>query len=325
MKSRDISLIEKWVHRWGCSVSEAVLDSHFHYFLTPNIEGFIGYRAESGNAVVIGDPICPIEDMPCLTRDFHCYCQEKKMNIIYMIASESFAKWLIQQRHCNVMVEIGEELIFDPQYDPREGPHGSKLRNTVNHAHHLGLTVNEYLSHDVNLEHAIQQAGIEWLQGRRGPQIHLTDLDFFDIRTGKRWFYVKNATHMMGIALISKIEARQGWLLKSLIAVPGAPRGTSELLMTKVLDTLRGEDCHFLTYGIVPAKDLGEITGLGKCSTWLLKNGYKMVKWIFKLDQRQIYWQKFHPRAERNYLLFSQPYIDFQGVRSIFKSLKINL
>lgn len=325
MNSKDTSLIEKWVHRWGSSVSETVLESHFQYFLIPNVEGFIGYHLESGYAVVVGDPVCPIEDMPRITHAFQCYCKEKKINIIYMVASESFAKWLMQQRECKVMVEVGEELIFDPQYDYREGPQASKLRNKIKHCHGLGITVNEYLSHDAKLERAIQQAGNEWLQGRRGPQIYLADLNFFNNRLDKRWFYIQNGTQILGMALLSKIEARKGWLLKFFIVVPGAPRGTSELLMAKVLDTLRDEYCHFMTYGLVPAKDLGEIIGLGKFSSWFIKNLYKMILWFFNLNQRKIFWEKFHPKGERIYLLFSQPYIGFKGIRAIFKSLKTSL
>ena len=61
----------------------------------------------------------------------------------------------------------------------------------------------------------------------------------------------------MGIALLSKLESQCGWFLKYLISIPEAPRGTSELMMMSILEILRNENCRFLTYGMVPAKQSG--------------------------------------------------------------------
>lgn len=316
--------IEKWVHRWGCSISEAVLDPACQFFHVPNIDGLIGYRLESNCAVIYGDPICAPNDMPLLAEAFHLYCQERKRNIIYVSASEGFAKWAIDHL-CSIMIEVGEEVIFDPQVNCQEGPKGSRLRNKISHAHMLGLSVAEYLTYDTKLEQAIQQIGAAWLQAREGPQIYLGHLNFFENRMDKRWFYIKQGEHILGIALLSRLEARAGWLLKFLISVPNSPRGTSELLMTSVLEILRSENCHFLTYGMVPADQLGKIAGLGKFSSWLAQCAFNAAKWIFKLDQRRIYWQKFHPKTEPSYIVFCEPRIRLQEIRALMKSLKIDL
>lgn len=323
--SDDEKLVEKWVHQWGYAASEAIFDLDCKFFFSPDIKGLIAYRIKLGCAVVFGDPICSVEEKPLLAEAFQRYCEERNLNIIYIIASEQFAKWAIAHL-CKVMIEVGEELIFNPQRNPLEETNGKKkLRNKVSHARGLGLRVSEYLGHDTDLECSIQQVGVKWLQGRKGAQIYIGNLNFFDYKTDRRWFYVKEGEQVIGMALLCKLEAKQGWLIKFLLTVPEAPRGTSELLMTTILDTLHHEDCHFLTYGIVPAERLGEIIGLGKVSSWLCRIFFNSVKWIFNLEQRKIYWRQFLPEEERSYVLFAKPHVGIKEIQALMKSLRIDL
>lgn len=319
------STIENLIHRWGNSASEATLEFDCHYFSLPQIDGCIGYHVAAECAIVFGDPICSWEDVPELTTAFHHFCQEKGWNIIYVIASEKFSKWCIQEKFCNIQIEVGEELVFNPENDLTLGPPGNKFRNQLNHTSRHGLQVKEYLAYDEELEHAMQQVGQAWLKGRVGPQIYLGNLDFFSNRIGKRWFYVQDNEKITAMAMLSRLEAYQGWLLKYCPTIPYALRGTSEVLMLSILETLRNEDCHYLTYGMVPKEHLGEILGLGKISTWIAKHVFLIISRIFHLEQRKLYWYKFHPQALRSFVLLNQPHIGFREIRALTKAFKIKL
>lgn len=312
------------VHRWGCSISEAILDSSSHYFYIPEIEGFIGYCISHQCAIVLGDPVCPEEKKPLLAQAFYTYCKNIDLSVIYFISSEKFSQWAIQNI-CKILIEVGEEAIFDPFSDPTIGPKAAKLRNTIHHAQHLGLTVEEYLSPDAELEKSILKVGEAWVKARRGPQIYLGDLNFFENRHNHRWFYLQDASkNIIGMSLLSRLDAYQGWLLKFLIIKPEAPRGASELLMISILETLRKEDCHYLTYGMIPADYLGEIIGLNTFSKNFAKMIFKIAKWMFNLGQRKIYWKKFHPHSEKAYILFSNPKISIKELLAISKAMKID-
>jgi lysylphosphatidylglycerol synthetase-like protein (DUF2156 family) len=320
----EVNSLKKIVHRWGNATSEILLETPHSIFSTPGIEGIIGYRLQSDFAITFGDPVCPPEDASKLATAFHKHCQEKNLNIIYLITSEKFAKWAIQNQ-CRMMIEVAEELIFDPQHDPTIGSKASKLRNYLKHASHLGLQVHEYLTSDEHLEHSIEQVGKKWLKGRRGPQMHLGNLNFFEDRMDKRWFYVQQDKRILGMALLSKLDHQKGWFLKYLISIPEAPRGTSELLMVSIMEILRNENCRFLTYGVVPIQNLGEIVGLSKFPAFMARFGYKLTKWIFHLDQRKRFWQKFHPKTERSFALFSKQGIGIKEIRALIKALIIDI
>lgn len=318
------SLIERWVHQWGGAASEAILDSDCSIFRLPEIDGFIGYREELGCAIVYGDPVCGENNRAQLAIAFHQFCQTKNLNIIYLIASKSFAHWALNH-HSNAIIEVGEELIFDPAIDSTSGHRGYRLRNKANHLHHLGFEAYEYLSEDPQLEQAIQEVGNEWQRARQGPQIYLGHLNFFKNRDDKRWFYVKNKDKVIATALLSRLEKRHGWLLKFLVVAPQSPRGTSETLMLFILQTLKKENCPFITYGMVPADRLGEVIGLDKFSAWLGRIVFKLALWFFRLHQRKAYWQKFHPISEPAYLVFSNPNLNLSQIRALMRALKIEI
>lgn len=312
-------LMTEWLHRWGGANSEAAFDLKFQFFHIPAVDGFIGYGIKSGYAVVFGDPVCSVTQQSILALAFQQHCRELGVSYMYVTASAEFAEWAMQNV-CAAMLEIGDQVVFNPMKDPIEGAVNAKLRNKIHHAQSQGLKVDEYISNDLKMEEAIYQVGVSWLKSRRGPQLHLGKLNFFDDRIGKRWFYVQQGDHLIGMALLSSLEAYQGWLLKFLIVAPEAPRGTSEFLMVSILEKLREEDCHFLTYGTVPGEQLGAMVGLSKLSSCLIKNFYKTTQWIFKLKNRRKYWDQFHPESRPSYLLFSGSSVGLKEARSLLKT-----
>lgn len=317
------ALIEKCLVRWGDFPAETLRDPSYQFFHVPHVDGVIGFKEELGCAASFGDPICSKKDAPVLAQAFHDYCSNKGLNVTYLISSEEFSKWAINHL-CKVMIEVGQELTFDPQCDPLEGPR-NKLRNKVNHAYHIGLSVVEYTGNDPEMEKAIQAVATQWLNSRSGPQIYLADVNFFEDRKNRRWFYIKDEPgKIFGVAMLTRLQRREGWYLKFLITVPEAARGTSECLMVAVLEALRKENCRLLTYGMVPSESLGELVGIGKCSTWLVKQVFKWAKRIFSLENRKAYWGQFLPKPEPSYILFEKPRLGLKEVRVVLRSLKVD-
>lgn len=314
--------IAEFIRRWGGSASIALLDPSFEIFTAPGIEGIIGYRKQSRCAVVFGDPLCDPTNMPVLAKSFHNYCEEKGWSIVYVTASEKFAKWAMKNT-CHSLVEAGEELILDPHINPRSGTKGRALRNKVNNSLRAGIEVSEFTSRDKLLQTAIEQVGVAWLAGRKGPQIYLAKVDLFAERTGKRWFYAKHGNDIVGVALLNHVESRQGWSLHLLMTTPDAPLGTSEQLVLSVINALREEGCGFLTFGIVQKEELGQIEGVGLFAQGLARSFFKVAKRVFHLDTRRRFWRKFQPQNEKSYLVFSDRGIGVRNVLSVMRALNV--
>lgn len=322
--SREI-IIER-VHQWGSSVVESILDPNCNIFSVPEVKGLIGYHTNRGCAVVFGDPVCALEERDDLVQAFHNFCEKQRKNVVYLVASEEFARW-IQEKQSVALITFGEELYLDPQCDPkaRTGKNGISLRGKLRHAEKSGVTVQEYHGTAPDLEHKIQDVASQWLQHRHGPQIYISRVRLFDERFGKRWFYAQQGDRIVGGIVLNRLQAKQGWVLDRIMTIPDAPQGTSEILVVSILEQLAQEGCRFLTFGATNGPDLGTISGFNKCTSFLAHNLYKASLKFFNLHRRSKYWEKFHPQSTPSFLVFKKPRLGFYEISGLLHALNVSL
>lgn len=314
--------IVEQVRRFAGATTDAILDPCMQIFRAPDIYGFIAYRSEEKALVVFGDPTSEEKDRGPLAIAFNHFAKGMEYKVIYVTVSKSFAHWATEHLH-GTRIEFGEELILDPFRDPTKesGTYGSLVRRKTKQSIREGVTVHEFLDEDPVLQQAIERIGELWLQGRRGQQFHISNIYLFDDRIGKRWFYAKKGDQIVGVVSLNQLQAHQGWLLNHLMLTGGAPNGTSELLIVSVLEALRNEGCRYVTVGFASAKELGQIVGLGKISTWVARLMFKIARKVGNLDGLNMFWGKFHPRREPAYLLFNKNHISIRELIALRNAL----
>lgn len=303
--------------QYGSAMSEAMFDYSCLFFRIPKCIGFIAYRIEFKCAIIIGDPICPDDEFVKLTQAFHKYCDELHFNVIYIAASEKFTK--LVQKNFSILIEVCEEMIFDPQIKPIFKSH--RIKHRMDKAIKHGLTFHEYIPFNKEIENSLTEVAAKWQKALKGPSLYIGHLNFFENIVGKRWFYVKDGENMTAMALISQVK--EGWLLKFLITLPTAFRETSEFLMISLLSMLQQENCHFLTKGVMPVDSLGEIKGLG-LYTKFVNYIYKTISLIFKFKNRKEYWQRYHHQTRPAYLLLYHPKMGYNEIRALLKVFRMN-
>lgn len=318
------SMLVKQVRRWGDLNTDAILDPKCKQFSVPSIDGFIGYRVEAKCAVIFGDPLCAVEDQLPLVDAFHRYCRGKGLKVVYVIVSEQFARVVINQYQPGV-IQFGHRLVLDPCDDPmkKSGSKGGLVRKKVKRAVSEGVVVNEYLHHDPALEGVIEQMGEAWLQSRKGPQVYIAGLDFFNDREGKRWFYAMQGNSLVGCVVLNETQGSSGWLLNNLIITPEAPQGTSELLVTSALKALEMEKCHSVVVGPVISLQVDNIVGLSTFSTWVVRMILMTAKKMFRLDGQTVFWDKFQPKMEPSYLILDK--VNTRTIKALLRALNVTI
>lgn len=325
-KEENRSKIVESVRKWGGLATDAVLDPRCQHFQTPHIEGFIAYRTSNGCAVVYGDPICSPSLQLDLALQFQQRHQEEYRNIIYVTASEPFAKSSFPGVN-NVLIDFGNEISLNPQLNPmeRQGNHGSLVRRKVHHAQRLDVLVQEYVAGQNVKEEEIEEVGIAWLKGRKGPQIHISQVHLFENRLGKRWFYAQQGSKIVGTVVINQLQARKGWHLNHLMTTPDAPNGTPELLVVSVLEALKKEECTYVSCGIAPKNKLGLIEGLSFCSSSIARIGYRVACQVFRLNGHGMFWGKFDPEMRSSYLLFQKAHIGLKETFALSQAMNVSV
>lgn len=314
------------VRKFGGASSDAVLDPQCTIFSSPENKGIIGYRIESGCAVVFGDPIGEERNFVKIADQFHKHCEKECSNVIYISASNQFAK-IAMKKNCQAYIQFGEELVYDPKNDPRNdtGINAQLVRRKVRHAMREGTEVFEYLYPDRAIEQEIEQVAEAWLKHRKGPQVYISHIRLFDDRLGKRWFYAQKQGRIVGVLVLNALEKKNGWLLNHLMFTPEASHGTPELLVITALNTIGSEGSRYLTFGASPSGQLGQIVGIGQPTAWLVKQSFRAAKILFHLEGHKKFWGKFKPESVPSYLVFKNANIGIRELKAILSALNVSI
>ena len=319
----DNQTILQIVRQWGGVSSGGILDADCEIFTDPAIPGFIGYRVEANNAVVLGDPVCASENKPALAQAFQHYCSAHNRGVVYIIASEEFALWA-GPNLSSAIIEFGTTYYLNPCDNPMNQGGGKfkTLRKKIHNCQHKGVTVKEYISADDDrIENSITELATSWQKARKGPQIHLCHPTPFKDREGKRWFYAEQNGKMVGSLILNELKQDKGWLLNNVMICENSPNGLSELLVISALQTLETEGCTSVTIGPVPKQQLGKITGVNGFLMFSAQVVYKASKYFYNLGGHEAFWEKFQPDQQGSYIVFPQKNLGYASTKAIITAL----
>jgi lysylphosphatidylglycerol synthetase-like protein (DUF2156 family) len=316
--------ISEYIKKWGGAASISLLDPKCEIFMYPNIQGALGYHDVDNTAVIFGDPVCAPEDKALLALAFHDFANKSNKGFIYIAASEQFSNWAMTNV-CKTLIEVNEELVIDPRNYPKTGSNGRLLHKKVNQASRAGVAIKEFVNDDAGIKEKLFEVEDKWLKGRKGPQMYLSHIDFFEDNCGRRCFYAECNNNVVGTIFLNRLEAHDGWLLYLLMTTSDAPKGTSEHLVLSVLEKLAVEGSHYFSFGISIIEKMGEVEGLNAFFSLLARVSFKITKMIFPLDNRRNFWKKFEPRNKKSFTLFSSPSIGFKDIHAIMKTVNASL
>lgn len=312
------------VRKWADINTDAVLEAKTETFTIPSIEGLIGYRVESKNAIVYGDPVSAPTNKQALAKAFQDFCRDQQWGVVYTIVSESFALWGMKELEGSC-IEFGKRFVLDPAHHPfhQSGPKSSLARQKMRHALRDGAEVVEYTGGDSDLEQEMKNAVAEWKKTRHGIQVHFSDFCLFENRLGKRWFYAKHQGKVVGVLMLNQLQSYGGWLLNHIMMTKEAPHGTTELLVITALQTLEKENCRFVLAGPIPSSKLGKMEGLSPFSKLFAKAVYKGAQLLLQLNRHSAFWEKFQPQEESSFLLFPEKNLNYSSILSLLKAYNI--
>jgi lysylphosphatidylglycerol synthetase-like protein (DUF2156 family) len=312
------------IGKWGSPVSVALLDPTCSLFKVPECEGLIGYRKIGSCIVVFGQPVCPQESLRDLMRAFTEYCASRCKNVIYIAVSESFSTLALQENYVRAAFNLLYEIVLNPMENPieRRGRKASVLRNKYSQSVRNGVTVNEYVGNDPELQKKIASVVAAWQQARKGPQIYLYSGQLFDDAANKRWFYAEHHGKVVGVVILNKIGGPAGWLLSLVALEPGTLLCVSEFMSLRIMEILRLEGCTYFSIGPSVAEQLLQVIGFNKFMRLLARGIFHViVNRIFRMHKRHRYWDKFNPEKRAFYLLFDKPRIGASEIMGIMKAL----
>lgn len=319
----DFAYMLHCIKEWGNHCSVAFFDPACQFFKFPEIHGIIGYRTYKNVAIMFGDPASAPKDQLILFKTFKTFCKEQKKRIVCIGTSKLFTGQLLNEHLCSSALTIGNEILLDASIDPKNhrGGDGSSLRNKWRYSIRRGLAVHEYKGANTTIEQQLEQLHQEWRHHRKGAQIYLAETELFHHRLNRRWFYATHQNSIIGLLMLTQLNAQQGYVINFLMLSPNAPTTTSEFIIMSVLERLADDGTVTLSAGLIPQENIQLLDGFGSLSQLLIKQCYRMLHKKYKLHRKDQYWRKFAPYKKELFLLFESKPIKIGDIWGILHAL----
>lgn len=276
------------------------------FFFSDDREGVISFKITRHFAVVLENPVCKDEvSFIALVKKFDRFCEQNGfISIYYRIPKQSLA---LYQNLGKKSLPIGEEAVIDL---PTFTLEGSKIRPTRSAINRLTGEGYAFKVHHPPIKEGmlqkLNQVSDEWLEDLGQKEIAFTQ-GVFDRSILKNQIIITIEDQEERIyAFLNLIpDYAPGDVTYDLIRrVKDAPNGVLDMLMAKTLLYLKEEGHQSVNLGLAPLSGIeGE-----NLTEKAVKYGYDNLKAFGHFKGLRNYKNKFFPRWEKRYLIYSHNY-----------------
>ena len=276
------------------------------FFFSDNRDGFISFKVTRSFAVVLENPVCENEEaLEQLILSFDLFCEESGfISVYYRVPLQSLALYKNLGKKC---IPVGEEAIVDLADFTLDGGKMKTTRNAINHLKSEGLDIHIYnapLKED--LLHRLEHVSNDWLK----------DLNLKEIAFSQGVF----DRNILKDQTVITVEGANGWVYAFLNIIPDdapgeatydlirkshdAPHGVLDMLIAKTLLYFKEQEYHYANLGLAP---LSGVKG-ANLKEKVVRFAYDNIKSFGHFKGLRSYKDKFHPRWEPKFLIYSNEY-----------------
>ncbi|MEO6390355.1 MAG: DUF2156 domain-containing protein [Pyrinomonadaceae bacterium] len=242
-------------HGWNATAYQILNPGISHWFSAAG-DAVVGYVVRKRVRVVAGAPVCAIERLPDVTREFERDADDSGQTVCYFCAE---ARLESHYRGTNgySMVQLGSQPAWDPVRWPQIVRGRPSLRGQLNRAHNKGVAIERWFALSADNITELQRCLDQWLSSRGLPPLHfLVEPETLSHLADRRVFVARRGGNVIGFLLASPIPKRNGWLVEQNVRGPSASNGTSELLLDAVMRSVAADGATYVTLGLAPLSNL---------------------------------------------------------------------
>ena len=231
------------------TTSYQILNPGIGHWFAPDFPAVVGYVRRPGYLVAAGAPACPEENLREAVAAFERFARGQGRRVCWVCAEERLRKALDDGEHA--AIAIGAQPEWDPAGWARIVNRRGSLRAQLNRARNKGVRIEE--AGDAERRPELRRCVEEWLKTRRLPPLHfLTEPQTLEgVMADRVILAARKHGETMAFLLASPVGPRNGYLLEQIARRPGAPNGTSELLIDAAMRRFAAEGRGYATLGLV--------------------------------------------------------------------------
>jgi phosphatidylglycerol lysyltransferase len=243
-------------------IKECSLDSQHYlsfkeenmFFFGEKVYGLISYELAGKKAMSIGDPVCKLEDMECLTGEYINFCEKMGWKPLFNTVSTYMAN--ILKEHNFSVLKYGEEAILELSVYTLAGGTRATLRRNVSNVEKSGVTLREYrpqYERDYTLEKEITDMSEKWYADKKYKMNYSIGSLDFDVPYDRRFFVTIDANGLLQTFLsLLPYEGGKSFCVDIMHRNMDAMTGVMEHAIIAAAMKLKEEGINKVSLGIAP-------------------------------------------------------------------------
>ena len=247
----DFQPLEKLIANYGDASNTSWLEPRFEVYREPHTGAAVGFVPHQGFAITIGDPLCHESQYPKVMAAYLRFIKkEQHLKPLWLLCGYN-AQEVLGVKFDWRTFSVAAEQRLDPGNNP--AIRDPDLQRKCRHAEKEGVKL-----HDIPLgtpvpqdvKDKVDQRVKDWLAGRKGKQVHLTDVHPWQDMAHRQYHYstTKDGT-ISGLVILAQLSPDHGWQIKFSLDFPGAPSGAIELLVLHALKACAASGASSVTFG----------------------------------------------------------------------------
>lgn len=169
----------------------------------------------------------------------------------------------------------------------------------------------------------VAERGASRQDSREGTQIHTTGVRPFADAEHRTYFIARDADdEIVGLVVLAQLGKPNGYQIKWSLAFPGAPKGTSEYLLSHVMEEMQKAGVPTATFGVGASDTMKTVENLGGIRSKWLADAYGVIAKSFHLTNKSDYRRKFGVTEQDVYVCYPKHGLGFRGIDAIVSSVR---
>ncbi|KAF4616183.1 hypothetical protein G7Y89_g15224 [Cudoniella acicularis] len=324
---KQLQPLEKLIANYGDAANTSWLDKRYQVYRHPSTGAAQGYIIYNNYAIAIGDPLCAKSQYPQIISAYLQFLKDsnKDLKPLWMIAGKEVEEYLGEKFLWRTLACISEE-----RANPRDNPalKDSVLARKVRHAEKEGIKNNEIPSNEAvpeEIKAKIDEGIQNWQKGRKGTQVHLTQIRPWIDQEHRRYYYASGPNSSIhAIVVLHQLSPKNGYQVKFSLEFPSAPSGTIESLILFSLKSIAASDPETkqVTFGTGAMSTLEGGRNLGKHKVKALRKAYETINRQFRLTNKSEFREKMGCWDEPVFVCYPRGGLGAGGIRAIMGFLE---
>jgi nondiscriminating aspartyl-tRNA synthetase len=317
--------LEKLIANYGDAANTSWLDKRYHVWRHTSTGAAQGYIIYNNYIISVGSPLCCGSQLPQVVSAYLNHLKEDHpgKKPIWMILSTQLEEYLGEKFEWRTLACIAEE-----RADPRNNRamQDKDLARKVRHAETEGIKNAEMTSPLTDdFKQKVDARVQDWHKGRKGTQVHLTQIRPWVDETHRRYYYASDGDgNIHAICVLHQLSPQNGYQIKFSLEFPNAPSGTIESLILYSMKMIAAADAEAkqVTFGTGAMPTLEGGRNLGKNKVKMLKKAYEGINKQFKLTNKSEFREKMGCWNDPAYVAYPRGGLGAGGIRALMGFLQ---